>query len=101
MNSLLSEEIRKYNLNNLDKNLQKENFEKIIIKNIEKNISYNKEGNNFINKEGNNFINKEGNNFINKEYSINMNIFNPMKNSPPNYWNDRLLNRINNLNNFN
>jgi hypothetical protein len=93
MNSLLSEEIKKYNLNNLDKNLQKENFEKIIIKNIEKNISYN--------KEDNNFINKEGNNFINKEYSINMNIFNPMKNSPPNYWNDRLLNRINNLNNFN
>lgn len=85
MNSLLSEEIKKYNLNNLDKKLQKQNFEKIIIDNIEKTI----------------LNNKQSNNFINKEYSINMNIFNPMKNSPPNYWNTRLLSRINNLNNFN
>ena len=97
MNSLLSEEIKKYNSSNLDKNIEKENFEKIIIKNIEKNIEYNT----FINKEYNNFINKEYNNFINKEYSINMNIFNPMKNSPPNYWNNRLISRINKLNNFN
>lgn len=81
MNSLLSEEIKKYNSSNLDKNIEKEISEKIIIKNIEKNIEYN--------------------NFINKEYSINMNIFNPMKNSPPNYWNNRLISRINKLNNFN
>ena len=77
MNSLLSEEIKKYNSNNLDKNIEKNNFEKIIIKNI------------------------ENNSYINKEYSINMNIFNPMKNSPPNYWNNRLIYRINKLNNFN
>ena len=85
MNSLLSEELKKYNTNNLDKNIEKQNFEKILIKNI----------------ENKNLNNKEVSDFINKEYSVNMNIFNPMKNSPPNYWNDRLLSRINSLNNFN
>tara|TARA_B100000963_G_C22630349_1_gene674625 strand:+ start:2142 stop:2549 length:408 start_codon:yes stop_codon:yes gene_type:complete len=79
MNSLLSEEIKKYNLlnNSLEKNNTKQIYEKVIIKNIEKP------------------------NFHDEEYSINMNIFNPMKNSPPNYWNYRLLNRINSLNSLN
>ena len=96
MYSLLTEEIKNYNLenNNLNKNKEKVNyqkkvitikhendFEKKIISNIKKNSSLNS--------------------LLNEEYSINMNIFNPMKNSPPNNWNCRLLSRINSLNDLN
>ena len=39
------------------------------------------------------------NNINNKsENSLNMHIFNPLKNSPPSLWQFRLLNRINSLN---
>ena len=89
MHSLLTEEIKKYNKNknNLEKNNENIFFEKIFINikeeenKLEKNIIDNMKINN-------------------KEYIINMNSFNPMKNSPPNNWNCRLLSRINSLNNL-
>lgn len=34
------------------------------------------------------------------EYSLNIHIFNPSKNSPPNSWHLRLKNRINSFNNI-
>ena len=99
MYSLLTQEIKKYNLennnlinNNLKKNKELTNFQKISI-----NVCHV----NDVEKKIINNINNNQTNFLNKEYSINMNIFNPMKNSPPNNWNCRLLSRINSLNSLN
>lgn len=96
MYSLLTEEIKNYNLenNNLIKIKEKTNFQKIVI-----NIN---DENDFEKKIINNIKKKSYSNYLlNEEYSINMNIFNPMKNSPPNNWNCRLLSRINSLNDLN
>lgn len=79
MYSLLTEELNNYN--NLGKN------KKIhIIKN-----------NNIDNNVDNKLVNSE---YKNKkiENSLNIHIFNPLKNSPPSIWQFRLLNRINSLN---
>jgi hypothetical protein len=96
MYSLLTEEIKNYNLenNNLIKNKEKNNFQKIVI-----NI---KDQNDFEKKVISNIKKISSlNSLLDEEYSINMNSFNPMKNSPPNNWNYRLLSRINSLNDLN
>tara|TARA_B100001175_G_scaffold314433_1_gene323763 strand:+ start:1314 stop:1592 length:279 start_codon:yes stop_codon:yes gene_type:complete len=87
MHSLLTEELNNYN------NLGKNNKEKMI------NIDHKK----MINIDNKNKYNLE--NFLadknqKNENSLNMHIFNPLKNSPPNSWHYRLLNRINSLNNL-
>ena len=96
MYSLLTEEIKNYNLenNNLNKNKEKNNFQKIIV-NIKHENDFEKKIMNNVKK------NSSFNSLLNEEYSVNMNIFNPMKNSPPNNWNCRLLSRINSLNDLN
>ena len=96
MYSLLTEEIKKYNLenNNLIKNKENNNFQKIIINLHDKNEFEKKLVTNIKKNSSLNYL-------FNEEYSINMNIFNPMKNSPPNNWNCRLLSRINSLNDIN
>ena len=88
MTSLLTEELKNYQTSTLGK--------KTIIKinNINNDIL-----NNDNQEEG--IINK--NNFTSKnidEYRINVNIFNPGKQSPPNIWHNRLMNRLNTLNNI-
>ena len=77
MYSLLSEEIMNY-----------KKIEKVI---IEKNIEENIENKNIIKK-----IITE--NELDEEKSLNTNFFNPLKNSPPNNWQNRLFLRINSLN---
>tara|TARA_B100000989_G_scaffold296308_1_gene279277 strand:+ start:1294 stop:1587 length:294 start_codon:yes stop_codon:yes gene_type:complete len=95
MYSLLTEEIKKFNLD-LDKN------------SIKKTINNNNNNNNNNNKEiiENNktikkLFNENSINILNEERSLNTNFFNPLKNSPPNNWQVRLFNRINLLNDFN
>jgi hypothetical protein len=82
MCSLLREELNNYN-NNLGKNSidKKTN---LINDKIEKKL---------INSE---YIKNEKNE--KSENSLNIHIFNPLKNSPPSNWQFRLLNRINSLN---
>ena len=90
MHSLLTEELNNYN------NLGKNNKEKMISTET------------YINKKMINIDNKNKYNLENfladknqkNENSLNMHIFNPLKNSPPNSWHYRLLNRINSLNNL-
>ena len=96
MYSLLTEEIKNYNLenNNSIKNKEEVNFQKIVI-NIKHENDFEKKVISNIKK------NSSLNSLLHEEYSINMNIFNPMKNSPPNNWNCRLLSRINSLNDLN
>lgn len=79
MCSLLREELNNYN-NNLGKNSIDKNTNLINDK-IEKKL---------INSE---YIKNEK-----SENSLNIHIFNPLKNSPPSNWQFRLLNRINSLN---
>jgi hypothetical protein len=96
MYSLLTEEIKNYNLenNNLIKNKEKTNFQKNTI-NINDENDFEKKVISNIKK------NSSLKSLLNEEYSINIHIFNPMKNSPPNNWNYRLLSRINSLNDLN
>ena len=81
MYSLLTEELNNYN--NLGKN-EKNTIDKktdLINDKIEKKM-----------------INSEYNKNEKSENSLNIHIFNPLKNSPPSNWQFRLLNRINSLN---
>tara|TARA_B110001452_G_scaffold267529_1_gene277872 strand:+ start:2219 stop:2551 length:333 start_codon:yes stop_codon:yes gene_type:complete len=98
MVSLLTEELNMYDFSNITNN-------KIISKNINNNNikckydnTKNDEIKTTINKTTNKAINI--NKAINNEYSLNIHIFNPAKNSPPNYWQYRLENRIKYLNNI-
>ena len=76
MTSLLTMELNNYNISNkLNKNINTKKNE--ITENIE------------------NYFKKNKN--MTNEYSINVNIFNPTKNSPPNEWQFRLIKRINSL----
>tara|TARA_Y100000816_G_C25806123_1_gene422062 strand:- start:361 stop:639 length:279 start_codon:yes stop_codon:yes gene_type:complete len=85
MYSLLTEELNNYN--NLGKN------KKIHI------IKNNNIDNNSDNNIDNKLVNSEYKNKNKKiENSLNIHIFNPLKNSPPSIWQFRLLNRINSLN---
>jgi GTPase involved in cell partitioning and DNA repair len=95
MYSLLTEELNNYN--NLGKN------KKIHI--IKNNNIDNNSDNNIDNNVDNNSDNNIDNKLVNSEYknkkienSLNIHIFNPLKNSPPSIWQFRLLNRINSLN---
>lgn len=81
MYSLLTEELNNYN--NLGKN-KKNTIDKktdLINDKMEKKL-----------------INSEYNKNQKSENSLNIHIFNPLKNSPPSNWQFRLLNRINSLN---
>jgi hypothetical protein len=78
MNSLLREELNNYN------NLGKNSIDKKI------NLINDKIEKKLINSE---YIKNEK-----SENSLNIHIFNPLKNSPPSNWQFRLLNRINSLN---
>lgn len=78
MHSLLTEELKRYDIDN--KNIS-ENSNKYINK-IEKVVS--------------DKFNKSIDNYT--EYGLNSHKFNPTKNSPPNEWQYRLLKRINSLN---
>ena len=99
MYSLLTEELKKYTENNtlpkintLPKN--NANNSKIIIK-----VDSNDNDNKFININYN--IDKsQVNDDPIDECRLNINIFNPGKNSPPNEWQFRLLKRINSINNI-
>tara|TARA_B100000902_G_scaffold383948_1_gene423480 strand:+ start:1279 stop:1584 length:306 start_codon:yes stop_codon:yes gene_type:complete len=96
MHSLLTEELNNYN------NLGKNNKEKM----ISTETYINKKMINIDHKKMINIDNKNNlENFLadknqKNENSLNMHIFNPLKNSPPNSWHYRLLNRINSLNNL-
>lgn len=79
MHSLLSKEIKNYN--NLGKNKESYIYEKSII--LDNKIPESSTIHNDANKN---------------EKSLNIHIFNPLKNSPPNEWQFRLLGRINSLN---
>ena len=81
MHSLLTEELNNYN--NLGKN---------------KDIHINKQTNIINNKIEKKIVKYEYDKNEKTENSLNIHIFNPLKNSPPSIWQFRLLNRINSLN---
>ena len=82
MSSLLSEEIKKYNNSN---NLKSNNY------------TCNTNNTTTIHKCSS-LTNIENNYLTTNEYCLNKHFFNPMKNSPPNDWQCRLMKRITSLN---
>ena len=89
MYSLLTKEINNYNLG---KNKETNNNERIY-------IIYNEIEKKIVNSEYNHYETPIPIKKIEKsENSLNIHIFNPLKNSPPSNWQFRLLNRINSLN---